>query len=105
MVLLRYRQPDRARPFRSPGAIGRLPLLPIAGFVAAAAMNVRIVSTSSGSKTFTVLSSAGATIFASGNRSNNYTSVYFALPGADTYTLLVDPAGKITPVVTLAVQP
>jgi APA family basic amino acid/polyamine antiporter len=37
-VLLRFREPGRVRPFRSPGAIGRLPLLPVAGFAAAAAM-------------------------------------------------------------------
>jgi APA family basic amino acid/polyamine antiporter len=38
VVLLRFREPGRIRPFRSPGAIGRLPLLPLAGFAAAAAM-------------------------------------------------------------------
>jgi APA family basic amino acid/polyamine antiporter len=31
LVVLRYKQPDTSRPFRAPMAIGRLPLLPLAG--------------------------------------------------------------------------
>ncbi|MEQ1787775.1 MAG: APC family permease, partial [Acidimicrobiales bacterium] len=38
VVLLRLRQPALPRPFRSPWAIGRVPVLPVAGFIAAAAM-------------------------------------------------------------------
>jgi APA family basic amino acid/polyamine antiporter len=38
VIVLRLRQPDLPRPFRSPGALGRVPLLPVAGFLAAAAM-------------------------------------------------------------------
>ena len=38
VVVLRLRQPDLPRPFRSPWALGRVPVLPVAGFLAAAAM-------------------------------------------------------------------
>jgi basic amino acid/polyamine antiporter, APA family len=38
VIVLRYRQPDRERPFRVPWTIGRLPLLPLLGVVASAAM-------------------------------------------------------------------
>jgi APA family basic amino acid/polyamine antiporter len=33
VILLRYRAPDVARPFRIPGSIGRLPLIPAVGIV------------------------------------------------------------------------
>jgi APA family basic amino acid/polyamine antiporter len=33
LIVLRYRDPDRERPFRSPLRVGRLPLLPIAGIL------------------------------------------------------------------------
>ena len=38
VVLLRLRQPDAARPFKIPLAVGRVPVLPIAAFLAAALM-------------------------------------------------------------------
>ena len=38
VVLLRIREPRRPRPFRTPGAIGRVPVLPIAGLLGAALM-------------------------------------------------------------------
>ena len=38
VVVLRLRQPDTPRPFRIPLAVGRVPVLPIAGFLAAATM-------------------------------------------------------------------
>ena len=38
VIVLRYRAADQPRPFRIPGAIGRLPLAPVAGFAAAALM-------------------------------------------------------------------
>lgn len=38
VVVLRVRRPDLPRPFRSPWAIGRVPVLAVGGFVAAAAM-------------------------------------------------------------------
>jgi APA family basic amino acid/polyamine antiporter len=33
VILLRYREPDRARPFRVPGKIGSLPLIPVIGMI------------------------------------------------------------------------
>jgi APA family basic amino acid/polyamine antiporter len=42
VVVLRLRRPDAPRPFRSPGAIGAVPLLPVAGFVAALVMIPRL---------------------------------------------------------------
>jgi len=38
VVVLRRRAPDLARPFRTPGAVGGVPVLPVAGSVAAIAM-------------------------------------------------------------------
>jgi APA family basic amino acid/polyamine antiporter len=38
VVVLRFRMPDRPRPFRSPIAIGRTPVLPLAGLVAVLVM-------------------------------------------------------------------
>jgi len=38
VIILRRRAPGLARPFRTPGAIGRVPVLPVAGIVAALAM-------------------------------------------------------------------
>jgi APA family basic amino acid/polyamine antiporter len=38
VVILRVRSPELARPFRVPGAIGRIPVVPVAGFAAAAVM-------------------------------------------------------------------
>jgi len=38
VVILRYRLPDQPRPFRSPAAIGRLPLLPLLGLAAVLVM-------------------------------------------------------------------
>lgn len=38
MIVLRLREPDRARPFRVRGSIGRVPVLPLAGIVACAAL-------------------------------------------------------------------
>jgi amino acid transporter len=35
LVLLRFREPDRRRPFRVPGAVGRLPVLPVLGLASA----------------------------------------------------------------------
>jgi APA family basic amino acid/polyamine antiporter len=34
LIVLRYREPDENRPFRTPGAIGKLPLLPLVGAAA-----------------------------------------------------------------------
>jgi APA family basic amino acid/polyamine antiporter len=34
LIVLRYREPDQNRPFRIPGAIGKLPLLPLVGAAA-----------------------------------------------------------------------
>jgi len=42
VVLLRRRQPDVDRPFRVPGAIGRVPLIPVAGFLATCVMIPRL---------------------------------------------------------------
>jgi APA family basic amino acid/polyamine antiporter len=33
LIVLRYREPDVARPFRVPGSIGRFPILPALGVV------------------------------------------------------------------------
>jgi APA family basic amino acid/polyamine antiporter len=33
VIVLRYRSPHAPRPFRIPGSIGRLPLVPVAGIV------------------------------------------------------------------------
>ncbi|MSS71856.1 MAG: hypothetical protein EXS64_10245 [Candidatus Latescibacteria bacterium] len=38
LVVLRYRQPDRERPFRVPIALGRLPLLPVLGLLSTVAL-------------------------------------------------------------------
>lgn len=38
VVVLRFRAPDRPRPFRSPLAVGRVPVLPVAGLVAVVVM-------------------------------------------------------------------
>jgi APA family basic amino acid/polyamine antiporter len=38
VIVLRVRRPQEPRPFRIPGAIGRIPVVPAAGFLAAAAM-------------------------------------------------------------------
>ena len=38
VVVLRFREPAHERPFRSPWSIGRLPLLPVAGFLATVVM-------------------------------------------------------------------
>jgi APA family basic amino acid/polyamine antiporter len=46
VVVLRRTAPDTARPFRTPGAIGRIPILPIAGSVAALAMVPQLEATS-----------------------------------------------------------
>ncbi len=45
VIALRYRAPHQPRPFRIPGAIGRTPVAPVAGFVAAAAMLPQLEST------------------------------------------------------------
>jgi amino acid transporter len=44
VILLRYRQPHRARPFTIPGRIGRLPILPLAGALAAAGLATQFSS-------------------------------------------------------------
>jgi APA family basic amino acid/polyamine antiporter len=41
LVRLRFIAPDQPRPFRTPGAIGRLPLLPVLGMVAALVLIAR----------------------------------------------------------------
>jgi basic amino acid/polyamine antiporter, APA family len=46
VVVLRRTAPDTARPFRTPGAIGGIPILPIAGSVAALAMVPQLEATS-----------------------------------------------------------
>lgn len=38
VIVLRYQAPDQPRPFRIPGALGRLPLAPVAAFLAAGVM-------------------------------------------------------------------
>ena len=38
VVVLRIRRPELPRPFRSPWAVGPVPMLAVGGFVAAAAM-------------------------------------------------------------------
>jgi basic amino acid/polyamine antiporter, APA family len=38
LIVLRLRDPRRPRPFRVPGSLGRIPMLPVLGFAAAALM-------------------------------------------------------------------
>ena len=42
VIVLRVRRPAAARPFRSPGAVGVVPVLPVAGFVATLVMIPRL---------------------------------------------------------------
>jgi len=45
VIILRYRRPDLDRPFRSPGRIGRLPVLPVLGLVTVAVLAPRLALT------------------------------------------------------------
>jgi APA family basic amino acid/polyamine antiporter len=42
VIMLRVRRPETARPFRSPGSLGRVPVLPVAGFLATLVMIPRL---------------------------------------------------------------
>ena len=45
VIILRFRSPQLHRPFNAPGRVGRVPLTPVAGFIAAAAMLPQLDST------------------------------------------------------------
>jgi basic amino acid/polyamine antiporter, APA family len=46
VIILRRRAPDAARPFRTPGAVGGIPILPVAGSIAALAMVPQLATSS-----------------------------------------------------------
>lgn len=44
VILLRYRAPDALRPFRVPGSIGRLPVIPAVGIVSTLLLLIQLES-------------------------------------------------------------
>lgn len=66
VIALRFREPDAPRPFRIPGAIGRVPVVPVLGIVSVLALAVQTGVGALGAGA--ILLGAGGVVFAMGRR-------------------------------------